>query len=324
MKEALAEFTLRTFRFPEDYQAVYDLWSRAGPGIQLRKSDEPEEIAKKLQRDPDLFLVAEAEGRIIGAVMGGFDGRRGLIYHLAVDPAFRRRGIGSTLMAELERRLVAKGCLRAYLLVTEENQETMAFYRRLGVGDHAHGDYGEDFGGGAMRVAILTVSDRAYRGEREDLSGPALAEAVRAHGWEVAQTAVLPDELGLLRDTLAAWADGGAYDIILTTGGTGFAPRDVTPEATLAVVEKQAPGLAEAMRAASLQVTPHAMLSRAVAGIRGRTLIVNLPGSPKAAVENLAVIAPVLPHAVQLLREAPEAEAGHHHHHHHQPKGGRP
>lgn len=166
-----------------------------------------------------------------------------------------------------------------------------------------------------MRVAILTVSDRAYRGEREDLSGPALVEAVRAQGWQVAHTAVLPDELGLLRDTLAAWADSGAYDLILTTGGTGFAPRDVTPEATLAVVEKQAPGLAEAMRAASLQVTPHAMLSRAVAGIRKRTLIVNLPGSPKAAVENLAVIAPVLPHAVQLLRDAPEAEAGHRHHH---------
>ena len=125
-------YTIRTFRFPEDYQAVYDLWSRAGPGIQLRKSDEPEEIAKKLQRDPDLFLVAEAEGQIIGAVMGGFDGRRGLIYHLAVDPAYRRQGIGSALMAELERRLVAKGCLRAYLLVTEDNQETIAFYRRLG------------------------------------------------------------------------------------------------------------------------------------------------------------------------------------------------
>ncbi len=128
----MAEYAIRTFRFPEDYPAVYELWSRAGPGIQLRKSDEPEEIAKKLQRDPDLFLVAEAEGRIIGAVMGGFDGRRGLVYHLAVDPAYRRRGIGSALMAELERRLVAKGCLRAYLLVTEDNQETIAFYRRLG------------------------------------------------------------------------------------------------------------------------------------------------------------------------------------------------
>lgn len=132
MEETLTEFTLRTFRFPEDYQAVYDLWSRAGPGIQLRKSDEPAEIAKKVQHDPDLFLVAEVEGRIVGAVMGGFDGRRGLIYHLAVDPAYRRQGIGSALMAEMERRLVAKGCLRAYLLVTEDNQETIAFYRRLG------------------------------------------------------------------------------------------------------------------------------------------------------------------------------------------------
>ena len=127
-----AEIHIRTFRFPEDYPAVYDLWARSGPGIQLRKSDEPEEIAKKLQRDPDLFLVAEAEGRIVGAVMGGFDGRRGMIYHLAVDPAFRGRGIGRALMAEVEQRLIAKGCLRAYLLVTEENQEVVSFYRRLG------------------------------------------------------------------------------------------------------------------------------------------------------------------------------------------------
>lgn len=162
-----------------------------------------------------------------------------------------------------------------------------------------------------LRVAILTVSDRSARGEREDRSGPALVEAVTARGWQVVRTAVLPDDLTRLRDTLAAWADEGVCDVLLTTGGTGFAPRDVTPEATLAVVERLAPGLAEAMRAASLRITPHAMLSRAVAGIRGRTLIVNLPGSPKAAVENLEVIAPVLPHAVQLLSEAPDAEAGH-------------
>jgi len=134
---------------------------------------------------------------------------------------------------------------------------------------------------------------------------------VRARGWEVAHTAILADDLPALRDTLARWADTDAYDVILTTGGTGFAPRDVTPEATLAVVERLAPGLAEAMRAASLQITPHAMLSRAVAGIRGATLIINLPGSPKAALENLEVIAPVLPHAVSLLRGDPEAEKGH-------------
>ena len=162
-----------------------------------------------------------------------------------------------------------------------------------------------------LRFAILTVSDRSARGEREDLSGPALAEAVRARGWEVAHTTILPDDLPTLRDTLARWADSDAYDVILTTGGTGFAPRDVTPEATLAVVERLAPGLAEAMRAASLQITPHAMLSRAVAGIRGQTLIVNLPGSPKAAVENLEVIAPVLPHAVKLLRGDQSAEKEH-------------
>lgn len=162
-----------------------------------------------------------------------------------------------------------------------------------------------------MRVAILTVSDRSARGERPDASGPALVEAVAAQGWQIDRQAVVPDDLDTLRLTLIEWADSGTVDVILTTGGTGFSRRDVTPEATLAVVERQAPGLAEAMRLESLKVTPHAMLSRAAAGIRGRTLIVNLPGSPKAAVENLQVILPVLPHAIQLLQEDPGAEAGH-------------
>jgi len=162
-----------------------------------------------------------------------------------------------------------------------------------------------------IRVGILTSSDRSARGERPDLSGEGLRQAVLAQGWQVVQQAILPDELSLLRQKLADWADSGELDVILTTGGTGFAPRDVTPEATQVVIERPAPGLAEAMRAASVKVTPHAMLSRAVAGIRKRTLIVNLPGSPKAALENLEVILPVLPHAIQLLREAPEAEAGH-------------
>jgi len=162
-----------------------------------------------------------------------------------------------------------------------------------------------------MRFAILTVSDRSARGERPDASGPALVQAVRAQGWQVVHQAILPDELALLRQQLAEWADSGTVDVILTTGGTGFAPRDVTPEATLAVVERLAPGLAEAMRQASLQVTPHGMLSRATAGMRRHTLIVNLPGSPKAAVENLLVIVPGLPHAVQLLQDHPAAESGH-------------
>ncbi len=162
-----------------------------------------------------------------------------------------------------------------------------------------------------LRIAILTVSDRSARGERPDASGPALEAIVRSQGWQVARTQVLPDDLLLLRDCLAAWADAGDLDIILTTGGTGFSPRDVTPEATLSVIERSAPGLAEAMRAASLSLTPHAMLSRSAAGIRKRTLIINLPGSPKAASENLQVVMPVLPHAVQLLREDIQAEAGH-------------
>ena len=164
-----------------------------------------------------------------------------------------------------------------------------------------------------IRVGVLTVSDRSARGVRVDLGGPAVAEAALAQlpGASVAERAVVPDDRAAITARLIEWADGLGLDLVLTTGGTGFAPRDVTPEATLDAIERLAPGLAEAMRAASLRVTPHAMLSRAVAGIRGRTLIINLPGSPKGAVENLAAIAPVLPHAIELLREAPDAEQHH-------------
>jgi len=162
-----------------------------------------------------------------------------------------------------------------------------------------------------LRFGILTVSDRSSRGERPDASGPALAEAVSAQGWQVVLRSIVPDELGLLKNLLAEWADSGQMDVILATGGTGFAPRDVTPEATRAVVERLAPGLDEAMRAVSLKVTPHAMLSRSVSGIRQKTLIINLPGSPKGAVENLQVLIPVLPHALELLQESPDSERGH-------------
>jgi molybdenum cofactor synthesis domain-containing protein len=127
----------------------------------------------------------------------------------------------------------------------------------------------------------------------------------------VAKESILPDEESAIREVLRSWADSGELDVILTTGGTGFSPRDVTPEATRAVIERDAPGLAEAMRATSLKITPHAMLSRVVTGIRKKTLIVNLPGSPKGAVENLQVIMPVLPHAIQLLQEDPTSEASH-------------
>lgn len=162
-----------------------------------------------------------------------------------------------------------------------------------------------------IRFAILTLSDRSARGEREDASGPALARLIEAEGWSVTQQDLLPDDESAIRERLRTWADGGEMDVILTTGGTGFAPRDVTPEATRAVIERETPGLAEAMRAASLKITPHAMLSRIVTGIRKRTLILNLPGSPKGAVENLQVVIPVLPHAVQLLREDPASESTH-------------
>lgn len=162
-----------------------------------------------------------------------------------------------------------------------------------------------------IRFGILTLSDRSSRGERADSSGPALARLILAENWSVTYQHLLPDDETAIRDLLIQWADGGEVDVILTTGGTGFSPRDVTPEATRAVIEREAPGLAEAMRAASLKVTPHAMLSRVIAGIRKRTLIINLPGSPKGAVENLQVIMPVIPHAIQLLRDDPRSESSH-------------
>jgi molybdopterin adenylyltransferase len=162
-----------------------------------------------------------------------------------------------------------------------------------------------------LRFGILTVSDRSSRGERADASGPALAEAVQTHGWSVSVQDLVPDDLDTLRKVLSSWADTQKLDIILTTGGTGFAPRDVTPEATKAILDREAPGLAEAMRSASAAKSKHAMLSRAITGIRGRVLIINLPGSPKGAVENLETVLPVLEHAVQLLREDPESEKGH-------------
>jgi len=162
-----------------------------------------------------------------------------------------------------------------------------------------------------IRFGILTLSDRSSRGERADSSGPELARLIQSQGWSVARQEILSDDESAIRDTLINWSDSSEIDVLLTTGGTGFSPRDVTPEATRAVIERDAPGLAEAMRAASLAITPHAMLSRIVTGIRKRTLIINLPGSPKGALENLEIIIPVLPHAVQLLRDDPISESTH-------------
>lgn len=152
-----------------------------------------------------------------------------------------------------------------------------------------------------LKIAVLTISDRSARGQRDDKTGPALRARIADLPGNVVAAEVLPDDPDQIERRLIALADSGAADVILTAGGTGLAPRDVTPEATARVVERPVPGIAEAMRARSLEVTPHAMISRAIAGVRGRCLIINLPGSPRAAVECLDVIAPALEHAVAVL-----------------------
>ena len=153
-----------------------------------------------------------------------------------------------------------------------------------------------------MRVAIITLSDAGHAGQREDKSGPAIQELVEAAGYEVVHTALLPDGIEPLASELRRLCDNDLADLVLTTGGTGFSPRDLTPEATLSVTERPAPGIAEAMRYRSLQITPRAMLSRAAAGIRKQTLMVNLPGSPKAVRECLEYILPALGHGLEILR----------------------
>ncbi len=153
------------------------------------------------------------------------------------------------------------------------------------------------------QAAIITLSDKGSRGEREDKSGPAIARRLEANGYEIIEQLLLPDEPQQLQAQLIRLCDQRRPDLILTTGGTGFSPRDRTPEATLAVAERNAPGIAEAIRAASMHITPRAMLSRAASVIRGKTLIINLPGSPKACEESMDVFLDVIPHAMGLLRD---------------------
>lgn len=162
-----------------------------------------------------------------------------------------------------------------------------------------------------FHIGLLTISDRSSSGEYDDQSGPLMAEMIDSRTpWQVVEQTVVPDNVDVIADVLRAWSKQGMH-LILTSGGTGFAPRDVTPEATRLVIEREAPGIADALRLESLKVTQHAMLSRGVAGIRGQTLIVNLPGNPKAVRENMEVLLPVLPHALELLVGSSGSEAGH-------------
>lgn len=174
-------------------------------------------------------------------------------------------------------------------------------------------------------AAVITVSDKGSRGERVDTSGPSLCAILREHGWEVEHTAIIPDEQEAIKKELIRCADGLGLCLVLTTGGTGFSPRDVTPEATMAVIERPAPGIPEAMRAESMRITPRGCLSREAAGIRGATLIVNLPGSEKASRENLLSVIGALGHGVDMLRSSGSADcadqAHHHHHDHHHHDG---
>ena len=156
-----------------------------------------------------------------------------------------------------------------------------------------------------VKVGVLTISDLGSQGKRQDTAGPAIEERISAQGWQVVCREIIPDEKERISNTLRQWADTDKVHLILTTGGTGFATRDVTPEATSAVLEKQTPGLSEAMRAAGMQKTPHAMLSRGTAGIRGRSLIINLPGSKKGAVESLGAVMAALPHAIDVILDKP-------------------
>ena len=153
-----------------------------------------------------------------------------------------------------------------------------------------------------FNVGILTISDKGWRGERQDVSSQAIRESLSLVESYVVKYEVVPDEKDVIADKLASWADEGDVDVIITTGGTGLSQRDVTPEATLSIVDKVVPGFAEAMRAKTFSLTPMAMLSRAVAGIRGKCLIINLPGSPEAVWECLSIVLPVIPHAVEIIK----------------------
>jgi len=156
-----------------------------------------------------------------------------------------------------------------------------------------------------MKAAVLTISDKGSIGQRQDTSGPAVAEVLKTIGAEVVKYEIVPDEIEIISGRLRQYADSPGIDLIITTGGTGVAPRDLTPEATRLVIDREVPGMAEAMRMESFKKTPHALISRAIVGIRKQTLIINLPGSPKGATENLQFILKAIPHAVEKIKGDP-------------------
>lgn len=169
-------------------------------------------------------------------------------------------------------------------------------------------------------AAVITISDKGARGERVDTSGPAICAILESKGWNITYTGIIPDEKEQIKSELIKCADDMNINLVLTTGGTGFSPRDITPEATLEVIERRTAGIPEAMRAESLRITPKGCLSRSEAGIRGRTLIINLPGSEKAAKENLMAVIDPIEHGLEMLLGSGSADCGEPHHHHHKKK----
>ncbi|MCX6054582.1 MAG: MogA/MoaB family molybdenum cofactor biosynthesis protein [Chloroflexi bacterium] len=165
-----------------------------------------------------------------------------------------------------------------------------------------------------IRVAVITISDRAFSGEREDQSGPRLISFSETHGWSIVCSSIIPDEFEEITKTLLLNANSGGVDLILTTGGTGFSRRDVTPEATLSILQKRTPGLVEKMRLDCSKINPNAILSRSESGIIGKCLIINLPGNPNAAEENLSCISPVLEHAISIIQESEDSQKDHSYH----------
>ncbi len=162
----------------------------------------------------------------------------------------------------------------------------------------------------AYTAAVITVSDKGSAGQRVDTSGPAICEILKSNGWEIVHTEIIPDDFDKIKEVFCRCSDEMKLDLILSTGGTGFSPRDITPEATLAVIERRTPGIPEAMRAESMKITPHGCLSRSEAGIRGSSLIINLPGSKKAACENILAVISAVRHGIDMLHSAGSADCG--------------